>query len=279
MFWLIAACLLSFGFGQLWKWSQRRGLSAPAVISTNYLVIATTLMLYFHWRGTLSFSEPVLLVGGATGLSFIISMLVMTHALATVQVGIVLTSFRLSILVPIAYGIFAWGESASAFQFLGIALALFSLVLMTWQPSTTQAPGADNALLLIATIFALQGISHCCLRWVHYADLDPLRMHVLCITALTAGLLGALFVVCRRRRPTSRELAMGLGIGLFNLVALGASLTALSHFQGTLFFPISGSAVVILDNLCARYIWREAFSRTGLFGVGVGGVSMLLIFQ
>ena len=40
MSWLIAACLLSFGFGQLWKWSQRRGLSAPAVISTNYLVIA-----------------------------------------------------------------------------------------------------------------------------------------------------------------------------------------------------------------------------------------------
>ena len=279
MFWLIAACLLSFGFGQLWKWSQRRGLSAPAVITTNYLVIATILLLYFYWRDTLSFTGPVLLVGGATGFSFIISMLVMTHALERAQVGIVLTSFRLSILVPIVYGIFVWGETAAALQYLGIALALLSLVLMTRRPAAAQAPGADNSLWLILAIFGLQGISHCCLRWVHYADLDPLRMHVLCITALTAGLLGALFVAFHRQWPTTRELTMGMGIGLFNLVALGASLTALSHFQGTLFFPINGSAVVILDNLCAQYIWREAFSRTGLVGVALGVVSILLIFQ
>lgn len=279
MIWLLAACLLSFGFGQLWKWSQHRGLSAPAVVSTNYLVMATVLMLYFLWRDTLSFSPPILLVGGTIGLSFIVSMLFMTRALERANVGIVLTSFRLSILIPIAYGIWVWDETATALQLLGIALALVSLVLMTGGQTAGGAPTDRASLPLILTVFALQGICHCCLRWVHYADLDPQRLHVLCITALTAGLSGALFLFASGRKPTSRDLTMGLGIGLFNLVALGTTLTALSLFQGTLFFPLNGSAVVILDNVFAHYIWREALSRQSLYGVALGVVAMLLIFQ
>ena len=100
----------------MWKVSQHRGLSAPAVISTNYQTIAACLLAYFWWSDTLAFSRPVLLVGGSTGLSFIISLLVMTHALKRASVGVVLTSFRLSILVPIVFGILVWGESASALQ-------------------------------------------------------------------------------------------------------------------------------------------------------------------
>lgn len=279
MFWLIAATLLSFGFGQLWKWSQRRSLSAPVVVSTNYLTIAALLMVYFAGQGTLSFSYPVLLVGSATGLSFIVSMLVMTHALERTNVGPVLTSFRLSILVPIVYGIVIWDENATSLQYLGIILALLSLILMTWNRNTDDNTTSQRSLALILAIFGLQGISHCCLRWVHYADLDPQRMHVLAITTLSAGIVGALFVLVRRQMPKAREISMGLGIGLFNLVALGASLTALSLYQGTLFFPLNGSAVVILDNLCAHYLWREPLNRMGLLGAGLGIVSILLIFQ
>ena len=279
MFWLIAACMLSFGFGQLWKCSQRRGLSAPFVISTNYLTIALTLILYFAWSGTLYFSPIVLLVGSATGLSFIVSMLVMTHALEKAHVGVVLTSFRLAIIVPIVYGILVWGETASVLQYLGIGLALVSLILMTWQPSGHHHTNSANPLPLMLGIFLLQGISHCCLRSVQYAGLDEQRMHVLSITALSAGLLGALFVIYRGLKPRARDVKMGIGVGFFNLVALGATLNALSLFPGTLFFPLNGSAVVILDNLCAQYIWRETQSRLGVIGAACGGVSMLLIFQ
>ena len=277
--WLISACVLSFGFGQLWKLSQRRGLSAPIVVSSNYLTITITLLIYFSWADSLYFSPAVLLVGSLTGLSFIISMLVMTSALEKAPVGVVLTSFRLAILIPIVFGIFFWGEAANSLQYLGIALALLSLVLMTWQPSEAHAKSVVHPLLLMLAIFILQGISHCCLRSVHYAGLNDQRMHVLCITALSAGLIGTLFSLIRGIRPTARDLGMGIGIGLFNLVALGATLTALSLFPGTLFFPLNGSAVVILDNLCARFIWREVQNRAALIGVALGVVSMLLLFQ
>ena len=98
-------------------------------------------------------------------------------------------------------------------------------------------------------------------------------------TMTITGLLGALFVIYRGLKPRARDVKMGIGVGFFNLVALGATLNALSLFPGTLFFPLNGSAVVILANLCAQYIWRETQSRLGVIGVACGGVSMLLIFQ
>ena len=103
------------------------------------------------------------------------------------------------------------------------------------------------------------------------------RLHVLLITALTAGISGTLVLVFRRRRPAPPDLAWGLGIGLYNLVALAVLLTALSRVPGTVFFPVHGCAVVILDNLCSRFVWREPLTARTLVGAALGAVSMLLV--
>lgn len=46
MLWLPITFVLSFGFGQLFKGSQRRGCHAPTVVAVNYLCLALLLLLY-----------------------------------------------------------------------------------------------------------------------------------------------------------------------------------------------------------------------------------------
>lgn len=275
MAWLFPVVLLNFGFGQLFKWSQRRGYSAPIVVTTNYLVLCSTLCLFFIFDSP---SWPPLrapaIVGAITGLCFIVSMFTMTHALARIDTASTLTSFRLSIIVPIAVGTWVWGEVISPVQATGIALALFSLALLTWRRSENTA---GNKSPLVLLIFLLQGVSLCCIHWVHHAGLDEQRLYVLMFTAFTAGMLGALFVVWRRLPLAKEALWAGAGIGLFNLVALSVTLTALAHIQGTVFFPLSGCGVVILDNLFAQFIWKEPLGRMGLAGAVLGAFAMLLI--
>jgi drug/metabolite transporter (DMT)-like permease len=273
--WLFPVVLLNFGFGQLFKWSQRSGHSAPVVVTANYLVLSTALCTYFiitldSWP---TLRAPATL-GAITGFSFIVSMLVMTHALARIDAASTLTSFRLSIIVPIAIGTWVWGEVIEPLQAIGIGIALCSLGLLTWRRTATNTRRKSPLVLLI---FALQGLSLCCLHWVHHAGLDAVRQYVLMFTALTAGLLGTLFIFIRRV-PIQREaLLAGAGIGLFNLVALSVTLTALAKIQGTIFFPLSGCGVVILDNVCAQFIWREPLGRTGFAGAALGALAMLLI--
>ena len=277
MHWLALTILLSFGFGQLFKWSQRRGCRALVVVTTNYLVLAGLLLAYHSWRGDLSLDTGVVLVGVTMGATFLISMLTMTHALEVVDVGVVLTSFRMAILVPVFASIHLWGEQVTWFQLVGIAMALGALLLMTRKPQGHGSRAGGMRLVLAALVFGLQGLSQLCLRWVHYAGLDDQRLQVLMVTAATAGFLGLGILVGRRRRPPRREGVMGAGIGAFNLVARAVLLTTLSRMKGAVYFPLHGCAVVILDNSFAHLLWKERLTWPAVSGVAMGICAMALV--
>jgi drug/metabolite transporter (DMT)-like permease len=272
--WLPLVFLLAFGFGQLFKWSQRRGCSAPVVVYVNYLVLAAALAAYFAWQGQLAFPAAVIRLGMLTGLAFFVSMFTMTRALETANVAVVLTAFRLAILCPIAASVLIWGESAGPGRLLGIVLALISLILMT---RGSRDQGLGRGVYLVFFIFLFQGWSQTCLRAVHYVGLDDQRAHVLLVTALTAGLLGLAVSVIRRQRPTRHDLRMGVAIGLYNLLGLLVTLTALSQVQGTVFFPLQGCAVVLMDNVAAHFWWHERLTRTCMAGAALGAVAMLFV--
>lgn len=275
MLWLVVCAILSFGFGQLFKWSQRRGRYAPAVVAFNYVVVAAVLGGYQKITGNLGVSSGGLVLGMLTGVSFIVSMLLMTSALELADVGLILTAFRLSILIPVLAAVFLWGEPVTATQIAGIGLALAALVLMT---ATPHAHGRRRwrDLILALGVFGSQGVSQVCMHGIHHSGLDDERLNILLITATTAGTLGAV-VVGLRRRPSAPDLRMGAGIGIFNLVALATILTALTQIDGTIFFPVMGCAVVILDNIFAHFFWKEQLGLLKVIGAGFGALSMLLV--
>ena len=271
-----AAILLSFGFGQLFKWSQRRSYNAPVVVTANYIVLATLLGGYYLSRGELDITAPILRVGVITGCAYVASMLVMTRALERGHVAPVLTAFRLSVLLPVLMGILVWGESVALWQTLGIGAALVSMVLMTWCNNNGKKHGL-SAIGLVLLVFVLQGLVNCGNRWLHYAGLSAERLQVLFVIAATAALIGSAVVVASRHRPQTIELRAGAGIGAYNLVVLGVLLTALSKFPGTVLFPIHGCTILILDNLCAHFLWKELLSPVAIVGVVLGVVSIPLV--
>ena len=275
---MLLAAGLSFGVGQLFKWSQRRGCHAPTVVSTNYVAMAAILAGWHVWTGN-DFAAPAsLTVGGAMGLSFIVSMLVMTAALKRAPVAMVLTSSRLAVLIPVVVSVWLWGEALSPTQAVGIGLALVALALIASSRAPATAGAVGGATLLTGLlVFSTQGLGQICLRWVHYAGLDEQRLTVLMTCAATAGIVGGAVVLAQGYRPNGRDLRMGIGIGLFNLFALGTILAALSDLDGTLFFPVNGCLVVLLDGLFAHFWWRERLGQLGAFGVGLAALAMLLV--
>ena len=180
-------------------------------------------------------------------------------------------------IVPVAVGVWMWGEAISITQIGGIGLALLALFLMTRAARETHRLNGAKALGLVALIFCCQGISHSCLRSVHYAGLDEQLLKVLLVIGLTAGALGTVVVAIRGRRPNRAELLMGIGIGLYNLVALVVILTTLSRVPGTVFFPVLGCTVVTLDNLAAHFYWKEPLSPPAVAGVALAVCAIFLV--
>jgi hypothetical protein len=70
---------------------------------------------------------------------------------------------------------------------------------------------------------------------------------------------------------------MGTGIGVFSSLALTINLVALSHVPGTIYFPVMGSAVVLMDNLAAHFFWREPLRRGGVAGASLAIFAILLV--
>jgi len=277
MIWLILAILFGFGFIQLFNWSQRRGEYAPVVVSTNYLTLSFAVGIYLALQNSLTFSPTILKVGIISGVFFVSSMLVMTYALTIANAAPVITSFRLSLLLPVALGVYIWSELISPVQITGIALAVFSLALMTRTKPQIHHLDGIKAFALLIIIFSIQGITFTCMRWVHYAGLDPQRINVLCIIGITAGIVGWLYVLSQKKRPTRNELLMGAGIGVYNACALSVVFTALSILPGTIYFPTVGCSIVLLDNLFAHFFWKEPLSRPAIAGVGMAIVAIVLV--
>lgn len=268
---------MSFGFVQLFKASQRRGEYGPVVVSANYIALSLALSLFLWLTNDLTLSPDILKVGISIGISFIASMLIMTYALTISNASPVLTSFRISMLVPTALGVWIWHEPITSIQIIGIAIAIIALMLMTGGKSNHHRLRGIKAFAIIFAVFATQGIAMTLMRWVHYAGLDAHRLSVLAVIGATAGLLGILFILIRNRRPSRRELISGSGIGLYNGLALSVILTALSVVPGTLYFPIVGCSVVLLDNLFTHFYWKEPLSRPGFAGVGLAIFAIALV--
>ena len=51
--WLVLPLLMEFGFGQVFKWATQHRCYAPTVVSTNYWVLASILLLYLGFTGQL----------------------------------------------------------------------------------------------------------------------------------------------------------------------------------------------------------------------------------
>jgi drug/metabolite transporter (DMT)-like permease len=278
--WLLLSLMMEFGFGQLFKWAEQKGCHAPTVVTTNYLVLASILLIFLWFTGRLQIPPAAVGVGAITGAVFISSMSLMTHVLRLLRVASVLTAFRLSIVVPVGLGVLLWDEPLSGLQILGLGMALVALLLMSRHAQHRTAVRGLKALALLAMIFVLQGMSTSCLRWVHYAGLDPAHLQVLMVIGFTAGTIGGTVLLWEARQRIRRfDLAVGAGIGVYNLLALTAVLIALKHMPGTVFFPLVGCGVVILDNVTAPLLWKEPISRAAVLGVGVGVLAVILVVQ
>jgi drug/metabolite transporter (DMT)-like permease len=275
--WVFIAIFFSFGFVQLFKGSQRRGEYAPVVVSANYLALSLALAIFLYLTNQWVFTPDIFKIGISIGITFIASMLVMTYGLTVAGVAPVMTAFRLSMLLPVALSVIIWAEPITLIQLTGITLAIVALALMTHNKSSTHPLRGTKAFVMIFTIFIIQGVGMTCMRWVHYAGLDPYRLNVLMVIGATAGTLGWIFVLIRRQTFRPKDVYVGLGIGLYNTLALSVVLTALSVVPGTVYFPIVGCSVVLLDNLSAHFFWKEYLTRPAIAGVCLAVVAITLV--
>jgi drug/metabolite transporter (DMT)-like permease len=184
----------------------------------------------------------------------------------------------LSILLPIACGIFLWSEQPNSMQAIGIVLALCSLFLIGGQ-RVMGLPKEKNWLapLVLIVFFLLAGFSR--LSQAAFKHIStPDQMPTFLLAAFTIAAIPSLVLLLWRGRwPTKMELLFGALLGSANILQSHFILESLERFEGFIVFPVVSAGGLMLTTLVATQMLGEKLNFRTYAGIGLACCALVLL--
>ena len=266
--------------------------------AVNY---ATAMVVAVTWAvldGGLTFEWPAIAFGTVQGLVYQTMYIVLFGMIALGGLSVSFTINRLAIAIPIAGGIFLWGEAPSAFRAAGIVVSLIALPLIGSDAQrVARRTGVSNRLMPLLTLYAIlaMGFSGLAARaFVETrieADAVDLAAFVF-IAATASSVITWPFVrrlarneATRRgirpgpvgRRVRTRAILVGVALGLLNFIQSISLINALIVLPASFVFPFTASAALLILTAIDYVFWGQRFGRLTMIGLALSAATVLLI--
>ena len=287
---LILQILFGSAFLLFIKWAQNRGQENIVTIGLlNYVIAAVAILPFFVVTQAGSTPSAGAMVTGATmGGSYFIAYFFVIFAIRWIGASGSTVISVLSIVVPIACGVFIWNEEPNVAQLVGIVLALSSLLLIGGRKSTaapaevipaglpiTQRRWFRPVILLI--FFLLCGASRLAQEaFKHVCEPDQRPVFLLAAFSI-AGLPSLAALLWRQRWPSAGEWGFGIAMGLVNALQTQFILQALYYFDGFVVFPVTSAGGLMLTVLVATGLLGEELTGRSRVGIGLAVAALILL--
>lgn len=285
MIWLLLSVLCSTAIFVAFKLFGRYGVDNLQAIVVNYLV-AFGLGASLSGGGKALQSLPQQpWLGSILILGFLFITMFQLMAWVSQQFGVAAVSVavKMSVIIPIAFGIWYFGEPLGWRRALGFGGALAAVFLATYKPGQLRG----NWVLWVGPLllFAGSGFIDAFINYNEATLLNP-GQHDLFATAIfgMAGLLGLLFIGLRWLRQGGRyhwkAVVGGIALGIPNYGSIYFILKALDTrlLDSSVIFALNHVAIVALSTVLGVFIFRESWGRANQWGLGLALVSIWLIY-
>lgn len=270
---------------------KRFNLNVLQAITFNY-IFAT---LFGAMRSP-NFVEDVTAEPGAfalsayLGVSFIALFFLMAMVAQKVGVAYMTVVTKMSLVLPAIFSWLYYQDAMDALKGLGILLALGSVFLINYRPEApVQLGNAEKGnnklfnLVLILGLFLGSGLNDICFRVFNAEFADTVsNINFPVVIFGIAGIIGAVIAIWQiasgRVRFQWQTLIAGIVIGVPNYFSIVFLVKSLDYFNGTVFFPVNNTALLILTGLIGIFVYREAMNKWNLMGLGLAVVAVLLLF-
>lgn len=251
--------------------TSRRAAAVSVVVTSHLAGLATVILVAPLWGA----GEAVtwdLLWGAAAGTSGALGLVTLYHALATTSFAVAAPAAALSgAALPVVFGV-AVGERPAALAWVGVALALPALLMITGGRPAADVRSANRRAaslgILAGVLFALFGIFIA--QTGEGSGLWPL------VAARLASIPAMAMLAIGTRRPllaAPPALGMALLVGFLDMVANILFLAALHRGLVSLVILIS-SLYPAFTVLLARIVLGEHMTRIQLAGLLLAGAGI-----
>ncbi len=253
-------------------------------IITNYVVACIVgLVLYQGETRILEVPSKSWFWGTfALGFLFIIVFNIMARTSQKIGVSVASVATKMSLVIPVVFGLIIYKEQLGPYKILGILLALAAVYFASIKEKSVALQ--KNALLLPILVFIGSGLIDTSIKYLEETYIEksefPLFSATVFAAAATVGLVFILIKAIKKPlRVNLRNIAGGILLGVPNFFSIYFLLRALQTegLNSASIFTINNVAIVMFSTLLGIVLFKEKISLKNWGGIALAIISIFLV--
>lgn len=280
MIFLILSVLSSTSIFVLFKLFKNHNVDTLQAIVFNYITASSCgILLYDKKIEVVDFVDELwFYVALALGFLFIAIFNVMALTAQKNGLSVASVASKMSVIIPVLFGIIIYKESVGFYKILGIILALVAVVLASIKPKSKVK--LSRSIYLPVILFLGSGVIETSVN--HFAPDGNMPLFLAIIFA-SAGVIGSIMVGLKsfeaKQRFKRKSIPFGIALGLANYSSMYFLLKALrvEGLETSSVFTINNVAVVAVSCLIGLLVFKEVISYKNWIGIGLALISIILV--
>ena len=280
MIYLLLSILSSTGIFVLFKLYTKYKVNTLQAIVINYVTACVAGLFFYNGEVNISEITHSNWFNAAIGLGFLFIAMFNVMALTAQKNGLSVASVasKMSVIIPIAFGIYVYNESINTQKIIGIILALFAVYLTSTKPKDNTV--LTHSIFLPVLLFFGSGIIDTSVN--HYAPDDNIPLFSATIFAISAT-IGFIILSYKSIKQKSRfelkSVPFGIALGIVNYCSIYFLLKALrvDGFESSSIFTINNVIIVATSTLIGLWLFKEQISNKNWIGIAIAIISIILV--
>lgn len=284
MIFLLLSILASTLIFIIFKGFTKYKVNTLQAIIVNYFIACATGL--YNYNATISIDSVInkKWFYGALFLGFLFISIFNVMALTAQRNGLSVASVasKMSVVIPVIFGLYAYKESLTSFKALGIVLALIAVYLTSLKSKNTKFTLKELTLPLL--LFFGSGILDTTLKYLETTYVAKNGIPLFSATIFfIAGSIGIITLIAKGIKTgfhfNYKSLTGGVILGVVNYYSIYLLLKALQfkEFESSTIFTINNVAIVMLTTLLGLLIFKEKLQTKNWIGIGIAIISIILV--
>lgn len=277
---LLLSIACSTGIFVLFKLIKKHNINTLTAIVINY--ITASLFGFLNYNKKIETNELLhskwLLWAVILGFLFITVFNIMALTAQKYGLSVASVASKMSVVIPVLFGIFIYSESINSQKLLGITLAIVAVILTSVKHDKHRV--SHQSFYLPVLLFLGSGIIDTCVN--HFAPDQKIPLFLIIIFGI-AGIIGLILLWVKASKYhftcNTKTLCFGIGLGLVNYGSMYFLLLALRHktSETSTIFTINNVGIVVMSSLLGWLLFKEKISIKNGYGIVIALISILLI--
>ncbi|MFD2918032.1 DMT family transporter [Psychroserpens luteus] len=284
MIYLLLSIIASTLIFIIFKLFDKYNINTLQAIVVNYF----TACLF----GLLMYDKPIIVseivsskwIYGAIGLGFLFIAIFNVMALTAQRNGLSVASVasKMSVIIPIIFGIYVYNEGVGAQKIIGIVLALVSVYLSSIKSKNIDNP--TKGLWLPILLFFGSGVIDTSIKYIETTYLPGNSIPIFSATIFAiAFVIGSTILIVKAIRKPFRfpvkAIIGGVILGITNYFSIYYLLKALNHesLESSTLFTVNNVSIVMISTLLGLIFFKEKISKINWAGIILAIISIVIV--